>query len=220
MARSRGLGDVYKRQPYAGALMGQIETLLYELARQRGLLDLDLWRLDAPAVLRPGDVVVVGNLGQAPSDPAARAAWLRDWGGLTHGFLVTGVSGLRVESSDGGQTDPLNSGYPTMIKAVTRELVQKPGTGWWLGTRRLRWRFRAGELPVTALPWGHRAEHWMHRPSVAENQVRTDRRASPRGNPGARSFVSTGARGGEAGGWWASDSAGARGHRRCSTPRR
>lgn len=135
--------------PYAGALLGTIEGLLFELGRQRGVLQTKLYEGEAVPDLRPSDIVLVGQGGGAPSDPAARAKWLADWGGVAHGFVVTGVSpdGLTVESSDGGQSDKKNSGYPTAIAKVSR-VLQRKSNGWWLGSRRLSWRLRASDLPL------------------------------------------------------------------------
>lgn len=135
--------------PYAGPLLGTIEGLLFELGRQRGVLKTRLYEGEAVPDLHPGDIVLVGQGGGAPSDPAAKAKWLAEWGGVAHGFVVTAVSpdGLTVESSDGGQSDKLNSGYPTAIAKVQRVLVRRP-QGWFLGSRRLSWRLRAPDLPL------------------------------------------------------------------------
>lgn len=142
------------RGPYAGPLCGRIETILYELARQRGLLTERLYQGDAVPELQPGDLVVIGQGGSRPTDSIQRQLWQADWGDIAHGFLVTGVDegGLVVESSDGGQTDSLNSGHPTAIRRVERRLERRRN-GWWLASdsgkaRRLNWRLRAGELPL------------------------------------------------------------------------
>lgn len=137
--------------PYAAkGQLGMIEGLLWELARQRGLLVANAGETEAPPELRPSDLVVIGQGGQPPLDPAERERWRRRWGGLAHGLVVTGAEGLEVESSDGGQTDPLNAGRPTAILRRLRRLVRREG-GWWLedaaGARRIGWIFRMGDLP-------------------------------------------------------------------------
>ena len=156
------------RAPYASAsMLGQIEGVLVELARQRDqegdptrgpearILKTDLWKGDAPPHLEPGDFVIIGSGGSAPADPAAKAKWASEWGGLVHGFIVTGVGdgGLAVESVDGGQTDPANGGHPTAILARSRRLERR-ASGWWAVNapggpgRRLNRRIRAGLLPL------------------------------------------------------------------------
>lgn len=133
------------RTPYAQTL-GQIETLLTEWGRQYGYLTPDLWRGVDPPDIRPGDIVLVGQGGSAPKDPAVRAKWLQEWGGVAHGFVVVGTGGDAVMSVDGGQDDLANLDSkgrprPTAIRSRTRTLVRK-GNGWWLGDRRLNWRIR------------------------------------------------------------------------------
>jgi hypothetical protein len=142
------------RAPYAGELLGTIETILQELARQRGLLTEGLFRGAEVPELLPADLVVIGQGGRAPVDPIQRQLWQTDWGGVAHGFLVTGVSDdkIEIESSDGGQTDKLNSGYPTAIRRVVRRLERRRN-GWWLVSddgraRRLNWRLRCSDLPL------------------------------------------------------------------------
>lgn len=135
------------RTPYAKTI-GQIEVLLYEWAKQRGHLHAALWQGDAtatgaeiPPEIVPGDIVVVGSLSVPPQIEPHRTTWARTWGGVTHGFVVTGVSGREVESVDGGQTDERNSYKPTAIRARSRRLERKD-SGWWLGDRRLNYLVR------------------------------------------------------------------------------
>lgn len=137
------------RTPYAKTI-GLIEPLLYEWAKARGHLHTALWQGDAlvdgteiPPEIIPGDIVVVGSLSVRPQLEPYRSKWLAQWGGVTHGFVVTGVNGYTVESVDGGQTDERNQGKPTAIKARTRQLSRRP-SGWWLGDRRLNYLIRVG----------------------------------------------------------------------------
>lgn len=140
------------RCTYGQPFTGHIEGMLQTFARHRGLLDEQLYRgADAPQ-LRPGDFVIIGSRGSAPTDSVQADLWRRDWGGSIHGFLVTGIEGTTVHSVDGGQTDIENHGAPTAIKPCKRELVRQVN-GWWLRSadgrqRRLNWRLRAGELPL------------------------------------------------------------------------
>ena len=133
------------RTPYAKTI-GQIETLLTEWGKQHGYLTPHFHRGDAQPDIRPSDLVMVGQRGSPPADPAERAKWLQEWGGVAHGFVVVGTGGDAVMSVDGGQDDHLNLDdkkrpRPTAIRSRTRTLVHKPN-GWWLGDRRLRWRIR------------------------------------------------------------------------------
>lgn len=135
------------RTPYAKTI-GQIEVLLYEWAKAHGHLHTALWQGDAladgteiPPEIVPGDIVVVGSLSVPPQIEPHRTTWARTWGGVTHGFVVTGVSGRDVESVDGGQTDERNSYKPTAIKSRSRRLERKD-SGWWLGDRRLNYLVR------------------------------------------------------------------------------
>ena len=135
------------RTPYAKTV-GQIETLLYEWAKQHDCLRAALWQGDAladgteiPPEIVPGDIVVVGSLSVPPQIEPYRSKWLKEWGGVTHGFVVTATDGRRISSVDGGQTDPKNSYKPTAIAARERMLERK-ASGWWLGDRRLNYLVR------------------------------------------------------------------------------
>lgn len=144
------------RCPYADRrVLGRVEALLLELARQRGLL-VNHYDQKAMADIRPGDLLVIGYGGSLPKDPAERARHLAIWGGVAHGLMVTEVhteqgGGLTVVSGDGGQRDPGNEGKPTAIRRVVRTLERREN-GLWLangfGRRRLNWRLRCPELPV------------------------------------------------------------------------
>lgn len=142
------------RCPYAD-FIGQIEPMMTTFAH---VSDLYVDDQESLADFAPADFVVIGQGGQAPADPAARDRWLADWGGLAHGFLVTGVApdaagGLLVSSVDGGQTDVRNGSLPTAIFPRTRRLVQRAGK-WWLQdpqsgkARRVAWRMRCADLPL------------------------------------------------------------------------
>lgn len=135
------------RTPYAKTV-GQIETLLYEWAKRHDCLRAALWQGDAladgteiPPEIVPGDIVVVGSLSVPPQIEPYRSKWLKEWGGVTHGFVVTATDGRRISSVDGGQTDPKNSYKPTAIAARERMLERK-ASGWWLGDRRLNYLVR------------------------------------------------------------------------------
>jgi len=141
------------RCTYGAPFLGLIEPMLLEYGRHRGVLREGVWRAEEPPPLAPGDILTIGNLGQAPKDPIQRQLWLHDWGGLVHGFMVVDVDGLRVGSVDGGQSDRLNSGFPTAIRRVDRTLERR-SNGWWLvngdgKARRCNWLLKASELAVT-----------------------------------------------------------------------
>lgn len=135
------------RTPYAKTI-GLIESLLWELAKQRDWMLASLWQGDAladgtplPPELLPGDVVVVGNLGSPPQLEPHRSQWQATWGGTIHGLVVERTQGATVVSIDGGQTDEGNGNRPTAIQRRERQLVRK-ANGWWLGGRRLNWALR------------------------------------------------------------------------------
>jgi len=130
------------RVPYTGAYISHVETLLYELARQRGAL-LTVGA-DRP-VISPGDIVVIGWGGSAPADETEKAAWLATWGGIAHGAVITGVRGDVLTSSDGGQPDSGNGYKPTAIAECVRTLANKGGS-WWLGGRRVNYIIQTGKL--------------------------------------------------------------------------
>lgn len=143
------------RCPYADRrVLGRVEALLLELARQRGLL-VNHYDQKAMRDIQPGDLLVIGYGGSLPTDPAERARHLAVWGGVAHGLVVTEAHDeggmLTVVSVDGGQVDPANGGRPTAIRRVVRTLERREN-GWWLGNgfgrRRLNWRLRCPELPV------------------------------------------------------------------------
>lgn len=143
------------RCSYARAdVLGRVEGLLRDLGRARGV-ELDAQARSEPS---PGDLLVIGYGGSLPAAPTARAQHLRDWGGVAHGLIVTGVrrEGGRVvvESVDGGQTDPRNGGRPTAIQARVREL-QYLRDAWWLvggsDMRRLSFGMRCGALPCRVM---------------------------------------------------------------------
>lgn len=129
-------------------LIGQIEGMMQAFAKARRLL---VDSGDDLSDIQPADLVVIGMGGQAPSDPAAKAKWLADWGGVAHGVFVTGVSGDKIESVDGGQSDEKNPPHGSAIKRCERRLV-KHANGWWLhdnhGARRINWRLRCADLPL------------------------------------------------------------------------
>lgn len=135
------------RAPYAPPdHIGQVETWLRELARQRGALVSDAWKTKPQT--RFGDVFVIGWGGSAPADPAEKAKWLSEWGGVAHGAVVTYDFGPEgIQSGDGGQTDVLNENRPTAIAQRVRKLHQDAAGRWWLGDRRLNYIIRAGNLP-------------------------------------------------------------------------
>jgi hypothetical protein len=139
------------QDPYAGPLLGAIEGLLQEYGRQRGVLITDAFEVeDLPALVTPGDILAIGNLGQPPTDSVQREQWRRSWGGLLHGIVVTGRQGLEVERIEGGKTDPLNSSRPTAIRRGTGALERR-ADGWWLregasGARRCNWLLRTSTL--------------------------------------------------------------------------
>jgi hypothetical protein len=145
--------DVLRCSYALPGVLSFVETLLVQLGRQRGLL---VDHGPELAALELADVVLIGQGGQAPSDEGERAKWRAAWGGLAHGFLVTGLSTdgqgrTLVESIDGGQIDPRNGGRCTAIRRVTRRLEMRGGNPWLVssdgGARRIGWRLRAGALP-------------------------------------------------------------------------
>jgi len=142
------------RGPYA-AHIGEVEGLLQQLARARGLLVTSLSPpADVEALLKPGAVLVHGQGGSLPPAGPGREALLRAWGGVVHGLFVTGVEprkvGWVVESVDGGQVDLANRSRCTAIRKVSRLAVHRPDGSWWVGSRRFAWGFDAGALPLRA----------------------------------------------------------------------
>lgn len=140
------------RAPYAAPeLLGQIDGLLQEFGSQRGVLVRDAYkRADLPELLAPGDILAIGALGQPPLDSVQADLWRRHWGGLLHGFIVTGVQGLEVERIEGGKTDSLNGHRPTAIQRGVSPLERR-ADGWWVResptrARRCNWLLRASCL--------------------------------------------------------------------------
>lgn len=133
------------RDPYARLMrLGCYAlTLLEVLGQDRGL-----WvPARAGAEPEPGDVLVIG-------------AESHGWGGGEHALTCTGRDGDRVDSVDGGQTDPGNSFHPTATRARSRTLIRVADTDeLWLADapalaegrpvagRRIQGWLRAGELP-------------------------------------------------------------------------
>jgi hypothetical protein len=130
------------RVPY----LGLVETMLQELARARGLLVMHTDQ-ESIADVQPADLLVIGEGGQAPADPAQRQVWLANAGGVAHGVFVTGVDGQTIESVDGGGIDPLNSCHGSLIRRCVRTVGVRNGK-LWLNDRRISWRLRCADLPV------------------------------------------------------------------------
>lgn len=136
------------RGPYA-AYVGQIGPMLSTLGQQKKIITSEQ---AAFSDVQPADMIVIGQGGSAPQDAAAKAAWLRDWGGLEHALFVTGFDGDVVESVDGGQTDPQNASRSTAVATRRRTLIKRNGVLWLAddsgAARRIGWRLRCGALPV------------------------------------------------------------------------
>lgn len=128
--------------------IGQIDAMLQALGKARGLL---VTGGDALGDIQPADLVTIGMGGKAPDDPAEKARWLAEWGGVAHGVFVTGVRGTTILCTDGGQQDPANVPHGTAIANCERYLVKRTN-GWWLadahGAKRINWRIRGGALPL------------------------------------------------------------------------
>ncbi len=129
-------------------LIGQIETMMKEFARARGLL-VEHDDQDAISDIQPGDILLIGERGSAPEDAAEHARWVRDAGGVAHGVFVTGVEGDTITSVDGGGSDPLNPPYGSLIRQCVRTVNVIRGKKW-LGDRRISWRLRSADLPLAA----------------------------------------------------------------------
>ncbi len=147
--------DVLRCPYHDPSVFTQIDGLLFELGRQKGVLVTAAAGADQLADIGPANIVTIGSRGSAPKDPVEKARWLAEWGGLMHGILVTGVrveDGVTfIESVEGGRLDAI-TGNSTAIERVERRLERRAGGHHWLvsangGARRLNWRLRAGELP-------------------------------------------------------------------------
>lgn len=143
--------DVLRESYASPAFLGKVEAMLLVLARARGCLIERMWTGDDLPDLRPADLLVIGQGGSPPTDPAEERRWRLEWGGVAHGAFVVERSGYLVSSVDGGVADGANGGKPTAIRACARRLERRPN-GWWLcsasSDRRLNYVIRCGALPL------------------------------------------------------------------------
>lgn len=136
------------REPYAGHYdaIGYLGTL----GQQRGCLR--PLRPGARPPIEAGDVLLIGG-----DDGLPREQWTR--GGAAHVLMVVGVDADgTLRTVEGGQADPGNPKPSprncTAIRRRTREVVERPGRGFWLRDagstgegRRIAWVLAAGDLP-------------------------------------------------------------------------
>lgn len=150
--RGRPRVDVL-REPYAKHV-GQIDDLVQELARQRGLRfrSSDVTTDALEAMIEPGTLVVHGAGGSLPTDIALRQKHLDEWGGIAHGLVVVDRKGDKLFSVDGGQLDLNNRdnngrSRSTAIEDREREISVRNGK-LWVGDRRVNYIVPMHKLPV------------------------------------------------------------------------
>ncbi len=150
-----GVIDVL-RAPYANHIT-HIDTLLTNLAVQRGLHRDSHDQEAMRELVKPAGMIVIGAGGSLPpAGSKERVAHVSAWGGVAHGIIVTDVKTIGgktiVEHVAGGQIDPLNldpikGPRCTKIERGEDELIQR-ASGLWLGNRKLNWGMDLGALPV------------------------------------------------------------------------